>query len=240
MFGFVGPNGAGKTTAMRIVSASSHRTPARSAGVGSPPTRSRRRFGYMPEERGLYPKMRSATSSPTRRAPRTRRLPRPRGGRALDRAARDRRASRRQGRGALAGQPAAGAARRGARPRARAADPRRAVQRPRPGRRRRAERGADRRRARRGVPVIFSSHQLDLVERLCDAVAMSAGGWSPPARSPSCAASAPGAAGGSSSAVLTPQWPPEVAGVRAVGDNTTSHPGTDPRRCSMRPGRPDR
>src|SRR3954451_13839366 len=56
--GFVGANGAGKTTAMRIV-----------LGVLSPDagevywdgrpigTAERRRFGYMPEERGLYPKM---------------------------------------------------------------------------------------------------------------------------------------------------------------------------------------
>jgi ABC-2 type transport system ATP-binding protein len=61
MFGFVGPNGAGKTTAMRIV-----------LGVLDPDSGSvrwngreldpaaRRRIGYMPEERGLYPKMRVA------------------------------------------------------------------------------------------------------------------------------------------------------------------------------------
>jgi ABC-2 type transport system ATP-binding protein len=57
--GFVGPNGAGKTTAMRI--ALGVLTP--DAGVvrwrGAPvDARVRRRFGYMPEERGLYPKMR--------------------------------------------------------------------------------------------------------------------------------------------------------------------------------------
>ena len=57
--GFVGPNGAGKTTAMRIA-----------LGVLQPDAGEvrwrgqrvdaamRRRFGYMPEERGLYPKMR--------------------------------------------------------------------------------------------------------------------------------------------------------------------------------------
>jgi ABC-2 type transport system ATP-binding protein len=59
MFGFVGTNGAGKTTAMRIV-----------LGVLEPDRgevlwrgrlvdhATRQRFGYMPEERGLYPKMR--------------------------------------------------------------------------------------------------------------------------------------------------------------------------------------
>ncbi|MHB1064826.1 MAG: ABC transporter ATP-binding protein [Georgenia sp.] len=58
IFGFVGSNGAGKTTAMRIV-----------LGVLAPDSghvrwdgaeldlRTRRHVGYMPEERGLYPKM---------------------------------------------------------------------------------------------------------------------------------------------------------------------------------------
>jgi ABC-2 type transport system ATP-binding protein len=58
LFGFVGPNAAGKTTAMRII-----------LGVLAPDAGSvrwrdapvdaavRSRFGYMPEERGLYPTM---------------------------------------------------------------------------------------------------------------------------------------------------------------------------------------
>jgi ABC-2 type transport system ATP-binding protein len=58
LFGFLGPNGAGKTTAMRAI-----------LGITSPEAGSvlwngqevsremRRRFGYMPEERGLYPGM---------------------------------------------------------------------------------------------------------------------------------------------------------------------------------------
>jgi ABC-2 type transport system ATP-binding protein len=58
LFGFVGNNGAGKTTTMRIV-----------LGVLAPDTgqvrlegepvglAGRRRMGYLPEERGLYPKM---------------------------------------------------------------------------------------------------------------------------------------------------------------------------------------
>ncbi len=61
LFGFVGRNGAGKTTTMRIV-----------LGVLAPDAGEvrwdgkalsfevRRRIGYMPEERGLYPKMRLA------------------------------------------------------------------------------------------------------------------------------------------------------------------------------------
>jgi len=60
VFGFVGPNGAGKTTAMRIVlgvlSADAGAVRWRGAPVDAT---MRRRFGYMPEERGLYPKMRA-------------------------------------------------------------------------------------------------------------------------------------------------------------------------------------
>jgi ABC-2 type transport system ATP-binding protein len=59
VFGFVGPNGAGKTTAMRIVlgvlAADAGVVRWRGRGVDG---LVRRRFGYMPEERGLYPKMR--------------------------------------------------------------------------------------------------------------------------------------------------------------------------------------
>jgi ABC-2 type transport system ATP-binding protein len=59
LVGFVGPNGAGKTTAMRIVlgvlAADGGSVRWRGAEVDGS---IRRRFGYMPEERGLYPKMR--------------------------------------------------------------------------------------------------------------------------------------------------------------------------------------
>jgi ABC-2 type transport system ATP-binding protein len=58
VFGFLGPNGAGKTTAMRAV----FELVALDAGLvrwnGAVVTaKDRRRFGYMPEERGLYPGM---------------------------------------------------------------------------------------------------------------------------------------------------------------------------------------
>jgi ABC-2 type transport system ATP-binding protein len=59
LYGFVGPNGAGKTTAMRIVLGvlSPDRGEVRWRGRPVEPA-TRSRFGYMPEERGLYPKMR--------------------------------------------------------------------------------------------------------------------------------------------------------------------------------------
>jgi ABC-2 type transport system ATP-binding protein len=57
--GFVGPNGAGKTTAMRIALGVLTPDAGEVRWRGEPvDARVRRRFGYMPEERGLYPKMR--------------------------------------------------------------------------------------------------------------------------------------------------------------------------------------
>jgi len=58
LLGFLGPNGAGKTTAMRAVfglvelDAGEVRWEGRPIGLAE-----RLRFGYMPEERGLYPRM---------------------------------------------------------------------------------------------------------------------------------------------------------------------------------------
>jgi len=56
--GFLGPNGAGKTTTMRavfgLVRPDRGEVRWRGAPVGP---QERARFGYMPEERGLYPKM---------------------------------------------------------------------------------------------------------------------------------------------------------------------------------------
>jgi ABC-2 type transport system ATP-binding protein len=57
--GFLGPNGAGKTTAMRtvfgLVELDSGSVHWRGNAIGP---EQRARFGYMPEERGLYPRMR--------------------------------------------------------------------------------------------------------------------------------------------------------------------------------------
>jgi ABC-2 type transport system ATP-binding protein len=59
LFGFVGPNGAGKTTAMRIVLGVLEPDRGEVRWHGRPVDLAvRSRFGYMPEERGLYPKMR--------------------------------------------------------------------------------------------------------------------------------------------------------------------------------------
>ena len=58
VFGFLGPNGAGKTTAMRaivgVIALDAGRVLWRGAPVDAA---ARRTFGYMPEERGLYPGM---------------------------------------------------------------------------------------------------------------------------------------------------------------------------------------
>jgi ABC-2 type transport system ATP-binding protein len=61
VFGFVGRNGAGKTTAMRIVLGVLAADEGEVTFAGKALTfEARRRIGYMPEERGLYPKMRVA------------------------------------------------------------------------------------------------------------------------------------------------------------------------------------
>ena len=56
--GFLGPNGAGKTTTMRAVFGLTDLDAGRVTWDGEAVgQRQRRRFGYMPEERGLYPNM---------------------------------------------------------------------------------------------------------------------------------------------------------------------------------------
>lgn len=57
MTGFVGSNGAGKTTTMRIILGVLEADSGEVLVNGTPVTQSERAgFGYMPEERGLYPK----------------------------------------------------------------------------------------------------------------------------------------------------------------------------------------
>ena len=56
--GFLGPNGAGKSTTMRMIMGLLATHGGEVRWNGSPiTTLDRRRIGYMPEERGLYPKM---------------------------------------------------------------------------------------------------------------------------------------------------------------------------------------
>ena len=58
LFGFVGPNGAGKTTTMRMILDLLRPDSGQIAWNGAPVSAvSRRDLGYLPEERGLYPRM---------------------------------------------------------------------------------------------------------------------------------------------------------------------------------------
>jgi ABC-2 type transport system ATP-binding protein len=57
--GFLGPNGSGKTTTMRCVFGLARPDRGETRWRGRPIDRAARlRFGYMPEQRGLYPRMR--------------------------------------------------------------------------------------------------------------------------------------------------------------------------------------
>jgi ABC-2 type transport system ATP-binding protein len=57
--GFLGPNGAGKTTTMRCIFGLARPDRGEVRWKGAPVDRQARlRFGYMPEQRGLYPRMR--------------------------------------------------------------------------------------------------------------------------------------------------------------------------------------
>ncbi|MFG1796864.1 ABC transporter ATP-binding protein [Nocardia sp. NPDC049149] len=58
LFGFVGSNGAGKTTTMRLIMGVMAADAGEVRWEGKPvDLAARRRIGYMPEERGLYPRM---------------------------------------------------------------------------------------------------------------------------------------------------------------------------------------
>ena len=61
LVGFLGPNGAGKTTTMRCVFGLARPDGGTVTWQGRPIDRAQRlRFGYMPEQRGLYPRMKVA------------------------------------------------------------------------------------------------------------------------------------------------------------------------------------
>jgi ABC-2 type transport system ATP-binding protein len=171
--GFVGPNGAGKTTAMRIIlgvlAADAGAVRWKQAPIDAAV---RSRFGYMPEERGLYPKMRVSDQlaylarlhgvpGAQARASAQRWIERM----GLAERSRDRvealslgNQQRVQLAAALVHEPLAlildepfsGLDPIGVEVMSRVL----------------------RERANEGVPVLFSSHQLELVERLCDSVAI--------------------------------------------------------------------
>ena len=65
IFGFLGANGAGKTTTMRICLGILQPDAGEIHWKAHRSDLSRRTFGYLPEERGLYPRMGSSTSSST-------------------------------------------------------------------------------------------------------------------------------------------------------------------------------
>lgn len=177
MFGFVGANGAGKTTTMRIVMGVLQADAGEVRWKGGPlGFAERRRFGYMPEERGLYQKMRVAEQidyfgrlhglSPAASRKATAELVERLGLTERTKDAVESLSLGNQQRVQLAvalvhdpdvlilDEPFSGL------------DPI-AVD---------ALAEALRERARGGVPVIFSSHQLDLVERLCDSVGIISAG----------------------------------------------------------------
>ena len=173
MFGFVGANGAGKTTTMRIILGVLEPDQGEVLWHGEPvDPRTRRRFGYMPEERGLYPKMRVGkqlsyfarlhgfSAGEAKEA----------AGRWMDRLGVSERAGDRVETLSLGNQQRVQLAA------ALVHDPELLVlDEPFSGL---DPIGVDAlgevllERAEAGVPVVFSSHQLELVERLCDAVAI--------------------------------------------------------------------
>ncbi|WP_432968609.1 ABC transporter ATP-binding protein [Dactylosporangium sp. CA-233914] len=177
MTGFVGANGAGKTTTMRIIigvlAADSGSVTWRGAPLDK---QERRQIGYMPEERGLYPKMsvreqlvylgRLHGLSPERAKGNTADL--------LERLGLGERADDPLQQLSLGNQQRAQIAA------ALIHDPVLLVlDEPFSGLDPLAVDvvvGVLRERTSAGVPVLFSSHQLDVVERLCDDLVIIAGG----------------------------------------------------------------
>jgi ABC-2 type transport system ATP-binding protein len=157
LFGFVGSNGAGKTTAMRVILGVLAPDAGEVRWAGRPLTlATRRQIGYMPEERGLYPRMKVAAAAKASVGVWTERL-----GVAARRDDEVQKLSLgNQQRVQLAAslvhdphilvldEPFSGL------------DPV-AVD---------VMSQVLREKAAEGIPVLFSSHQLDLVERLCDRV----------------------------------------------------------------------
>ena len=177
MFGFCGSNGAGKTTTMRIAMGLARADAGEVRWTGRPVDEDvRRRIGYMPEERGLYPKMKVGEQLAY--------FARLHGMDAAPAARAAEQWAERLGLGERRGdkveklslgnqQRVQLAAALVSEPDVLILDEPFSVLDP-VGVDSLAEALLD--QARRGVPVVFSSHQLDLVERLCDAVGILARG----------------------------------------------------------------
>jgi ABC-2 type transport system ATP-binding protein len=171
VYGFVGANGAGKTTAMRIALGVLAPDAGEVRWLGRPVTfETRRRFGYMPEERGLYPKMRVAEQLVY--FARLHGLDEPAARRAADELTA--RLGVAERRGDAVEKLSLGNQQRVQLAAALVHDPEVLVlDEPFSGL---DPVGVDAlagvllAKARDGVPVVFSSHQLELVERLCDSV----------------------------------------------------------------------
>ena len=171
MYGFVGPNGAGKTTTMRIIMGVLAPDSGEVRWNGEPlQMRMRSRFGYMPEERGLYPKMRVKKQLSYLAALHGVQDPDASADRWIDRLGLTERAGDRVEELSLGNQQRVQLAA------ALVHEPELLVlDEPFSGL---DPVGVDVLSgvlldyARTGVPVVFSSHQLDLVERLCEAVAI--------------------------------------------------------------------
>ena len=175
--GFIGGNGAGKTTTMRMIMGVLEPSAGEALWNGEPMTREhRRRIGYMPEERGLYPKqplidqlvylaqLRGVAPAAARA----------RGLELLERFGLGDRAKDKLEALSLGNQQRVQiAASVIAEPDALILDQPFSGLDPRA-----VDAMADllREFTSRGVPVLFSSHQLDLVERLCDSLVFLAGG----------------------------------------------------------------
>jgi ABC-2 type transport system ATP-binding protein len=171
MTGFLGANGSGKTTTMRIILGVLAAHGGTVTWRGAPVTQAvRQRFGYMPEERGLYPKMRVAEQigwlgqlhglSPAKAKTNTARL--------LEKLELTERADDKLEALSLGNQQRVQVAA------ALVHDPAMLIlDEPFSGLDPLAIEtvlGVLRERAANGVPVLFSSHQLAVVERLCDDV----------------------------------------------------------------------
>ena len=177
MTGFIGGNGAGKTTTMRMIMGVLEPSAGEALWNGEPMTREhRRRIGYMPAERGLYPKqplidqlvylaqLRGVAPAAARA----------RGLELLERFGLGDRAKDKLEALSLGNQQRVQiAASVIAEPDALILDEPFSGLDPRA-----VDAMADllREFTSRGVPVLFSSHQLDLVERLCDSLVFLAGG----------------------------------------------------------------